>query len=1289
MNSHIVRLERDHRTLTNSAEIDTNNNRRWNANFLASEITHLENKRARNRKNELSAKLANHGEKMGGIWSALNKEKKPRDLIPCLKVPNVTPPQYERDSRRMAELARKYHDELQDKDPRDIDQSEHTIRTDLVLEEIPENQRIIDPDQTRLNWVLTETQVETALRLSKNGSATGMDGCPYELWKTLHRHHEEAELKGEPSFNINKVITDLLTDIQTFGVDEKTNFAIGWMCPIYKKKDPTEISNYRPITLLNTDYKLLTKALAIQLTDHIRTLIHKDQAGFIPGRQIFDHIRLAKAIINHAEMTAENGAIVALDQEKAYDRINHDYLWKTLQAFNLPEPFIRTIRELYLNATTVVAINGSISKPYKIRRGIRQGDPLSCPIFDLAIEPLACMMRADGNLKGITIPGLPNPIKANFFADDTSLYLGKEDSFNYAQEMLQDWCIISGAKFNIEKTEIIPIGTETHRRQVVSTRKINQRDTDTLPDRIKIAEDGDAIRFLGAWIGNKVNDITPWEPVLDNINKRLKRWGKTHPTMMGRKTIVQAVVGGLTQFLTKAQGMPTHIEDTLIKTIRNFMWEDDSSPRIALDLLQRPPEEGGLGLLDIKARNEAIEITWLKAYLDFSPTRPTWATVTDMIIVAAGPPGTSQKARINPHLQAWQAPTRGKRASYLNNDILRMIKVSKRNRTNLAAIRLAPHLSAQLPAWYHINAQPRPLTNAASKCLLYRHKAARVTDLMNISARIRNQNPDSPHSPTHLCDCEDCSRDKADGCKDPNACAEEAQARLRLIAPKMNPLLPRGNHGNLSLTKRRKARNEAAKLTQGGILFDPSITSKDNLAECFRIFTDPNRIANIPAERLEPYGTNLRLREITAYTDGACINNGKANARCGSGVWFGPNDRRNRAVRVPRAQQSNQIGELVAVIVAVESVPDCTPLKIVTDSRYVIEGLTTHLRTWEDNGWIGVKNNTIFKRAAYLLKRRTATTSFQWIKGHNGDLGNEESDRLAKAGAEKETPDILDMEIPMEFDLQGAKLATLSQAKAYRGIQRRKPPPKERHRMRRNLNCARDALQDFTGNLETDETIWRGLKRPAIRPKVQQFLYKMMYSTQKTGEFWGDVPDNEDRQFCKTCRVTETMEHILLHCNEQAVSMIWYLAKELWPHNNPPWPNISFGLILGCGSITPPSRSPPREGTNDNDRRNISLTRGTVRLLQILITEAAHLIWAIRCERVITEKIHNANEIRSRWYRVINKRLTDDKILATKIKRDKANKQMVRATWEATLLKERDLPNRWMANSEVLVGSGA
>ena len=178
------------------------------------------------------------------------------------------------------------------------------------------------------------------------------------------------------------------------------------------------------------------------------------------------------------------------------------------------------------------------------------------------------------------------------------------------------------------------------------------------------------------------------------------------PTMKGRATIVQAVVGGCTQFLAKAQEMPSHIESALMRIIRDFMWEQDSSPQISSEALQRPISEGGLNLLDIKARNEAIDIMWLKEYLRLTPKKPSWAKVVDLLIDAAAPQNTSKEVRMNVFLQSWEAPTWGERSRHLDAGTVRMIKVGKKYNLELAAIRLSKSLQEQLPAWYHLAAEP-------------------------------------------------------------------------------------------------------------------------------------------------------------------------------------------------------------------------------------------------------------------------------------------------------------------------------------------------------------------------------------------------------------------------------------------------------------------------------------------------------------------------------------------------------------------------------------------------------
>jgi hypothetical protein len=146
------------------------------------------------------------------------------------------------------------------------------------------------------------------------------------------------------------------------------------MCPLYKKKDKREIENYCPITLLNTDYKIYTKTLSIKLAEVAHHAIHTNQAGFMLGQSIFDQVKLVRMMINYAEVTEKDGLIVALDQEKAYDKITHDYLWRSLEKYNVHKNFICTVRSLYKSAETVVIVNGIISAPFKVSRGVHQGD---------------------------------------------------------------------------------------------------------------------------------------------------------------------------------------------------------------------------------------------------------------------------------------------------------------------------------------------------------------------------------------------------------------------------------------------------------------------------------------------------------------------------------------------------------------------------------------------------------------------------------------------------------------------------------------------------------------------------------------------------------------------------------------------------------------------------------------------------------------------------------------------------------------------------------------------------
>ena len=764
---------------------------------LTKRLTDLKRKQHLKRRCAIATKNRVEGETITRSWIQNNKEKKSRDVIHALRKSgplNIDQDPYEKNSTQMAELARKYHEALQ-KEEININQDQREQCTEETLNSL--KTQTTENQQDLLRRPFSEEETENALNKSDNNKSAGIDGTIYELWKHLLQKYKNAnnlnnqEIDNnkpqipQTKFNIIKLMTAVFNDIHSNGMISGTDFSLGWMCPIYKKNDRNEIANYRPITILNSDYKIMTKILAQRLAQVVPTLLHKSQAGFIPGRSISEQTKLIELMINYAEVSEQNGVIIALDQEKAYDKIAHDYLWKVLRAFGIPEEFITTVKALYQEAETHVMINGHLSSKFRVTRGVRQGDPMSCLLFDLAIEPLAASLR-DSQLKGYEIPGSEEKLIANLFADDTTTFLSAEDNMDDLENILTKWCKASSAKFNIQKTEVIPIGTPEYRAQLVETRKINNHSTE-IPPHIHIAKDGEPVRILGTWIGNKIDDENVWTPLLGKIDRALERWEKGNPTIEGRKLVVQMVVGGMTQYLTQVQGMPTAIEKRLEKRIRKFIWGERTLSPVNFETVLAPIQKGGRSVLDIKTRNEAIDLMWLKSYLQFDNNRPLWALVADAIMAEQVPQSelrTDKAVRLNIFLQNWKTLS-GPKAP---KTIKKLVKTAKRFTVRLEGHTFSPSISKQMPIWLHIKADKKSLKRhsktIAGKCLIKKHKAISVGKIIDLADTLENID----HVPDPNCLCETCleSGDKH-GCEDPHQCFIKAYELLNLLPSKWNP----------------------------------------------------------------------------------------------------------------------------------------------------------------------------------------------------------------------------------------------------------------------------------------------------------------------------------------------------------------------------------------------------------------------------------------------------------------------------------------------------------------------
>ena len=304
------------------------------------------------------------------------------------------------------------------------------------------------------------------------------------------------------------------------------------------------------------------------------------------------------------------------------------------------------------------------------------------------------------------------------------------------------------------------------------------------------------------------------------------------------------------------------------------------------------------------------------------------------------------------------------------------------------------------------------------------------------------------------------------------------------------------------------------------------------------------------------------------------------------------------------------------------------------------------------------------------------------MKGHQGELGNEQSDRLAKLGASKENEDEIILDIPDHFDIQGAKLSAITQAIAYKGIHERKKKD-QRKTTNLNLEKVRYVLETQTGELEMNEALWSLIRKSPVRLKIRQFFYKALHGTQKIGRYWFNIQDYEERGICQHCNEDKTMDHILTGCDYMAQTTIWNSAEELWPYEEGTWPRISLGVIIGCNALNVEvtKETKDRRGQTQIVKKN---DQGATRLLKIIISEAAYLIWILRCERAISGNNRMEREIRALWRRVINRKLSEDKITATKVLRQKHYINIVENTWGQALRKRHsNLPDNWINRNVV------
>ena len=287
------------------------------------------------------------------------------------------------------------------------------------------------------------------------------------------------------------------------------------------------------------------------------------------------------------------------DFKKAYDSLEWDFIWKCLEKYNFGPNFIKWIQLLYKSPQVVIKNNGYLSDPVDLKRGVRQGCPVSCLIFILCLECLADKIRSNNNLNGLKL-NITN-IKLCLYADDITFFVKNEDELKECIREINMYGDVSGLTLNLKKCEGLWIGNYKFRQPGCKVCGINWP---TEP-----------IKCLGIYVGHNKNacDELNWNRKIVKMANILRCWRNRDLTIFGKVQIIKSLALPNIIYSANCCDIPNGVIQRINELIFNFIW--GSTERIKRKTLISPQIKGGVKMIDIESQFGALKAAWVDRIL--------------------------------------------------------------------------------------------------------------------------------------------------------------------------------------------------------------------------------------------------------------------------------------------------------------------------------------------------------------------------------------------------------------------------------------------------------------------------------------------------------------------------------------------------------------------------------------------------------------------------------------------------------------------------------------------------
>ena len=369
----------------------------------------------------------------------------------------------------------------------------------------------------------------------------------------------------------------------------------------------SSLSDFRPVSLCNTVYKVISKVLAHRLKRITKDAVQQNQVGFVSGRVLSDNVLLASELVAdfHKPGRISRGCL-QVDITKAYDSVEWEFIMNILSAFQLPPLFMDWIWACISTPYYSVSLNGELAGFFPGEKGLRQGDPISSSLFVLAMDVLSkeLDLAAREGRFGIH-PKCAFPLVTHLsFADDLLIFFdGTADSLRGIMQVLRDFQRKSGLALNLRKTSVFLDGNDRVAAQSVAT-------------DFGLTQGSLPVKYLGLPLSSRRLGRIGYQPLLDKVRQRISSWTARHLSFAGRLQLLQSVIYSIINFWAAVFPLPQGCLEELERMCNAFLWSgapnSAKGAKVSWDSVCTPKESGGLGLKRLVGLNElyGVKLIW-------------------------------------------------------------------------------------------------------------------------------------------------------------------------------------------------------------------------------------------------------------------------------------------------------------------------------------------------------------------------------------------------------------------------------------------------------------------------------------------------------------------------------------------------------------------------------------------------------------------------------------------------------------------------------------------------------